>query len=78
MQDVLGWIANGFVLTGWWAMGRQRRWAPLCSAAGSLLWAVVGLTLTMPSLYLVELTTMALALRSWWLWRTDQGKPEGS
>lgn len=74
-EHVIGWIANAFVIAGWWAMARQRRWAPLATAIGSLLWCAVGLLISLPSMAAIEAICVGLGLRTWWRWRTDRGKP---
>jgi hypothetical protein len=64
-------VANTLIVVSWYGIGRRWRWALLLGAAGSVLWAAVGVSRSMWDLAVIEVVLAAMGLRAWWLWGTE-------
>ncbi len=71
MSELLGWVANLFLLAGFLLLGGKRRSAFLWTAVGEVLWVASYWLISRWDMITLCTVFAVLALVNWWRWRPE-------
>lgn len=72
-MTIIGWVANIFLIIGYYMIAKQNHHGFALSAVGDVLWAYEGVIANRLDLFVVCVLFTVIAIMGWWQWDRTVG-----